>query len=128
MALLDYLAGLGYVGFVTVLGLFLAPDPTGVVPLGVLLTSSLVASHALARVTRPLRVLLVSAGTMLGLTVLVTIGFASFGAILPASEFLSVLTLVGVAPAGYGFVLASGVADRETGETAGDDADNATEV
>jgi hypothetical protein len=125
MALLDYLVGVGYVVFVTFLGLFLAPDPTGIVPLGVLLVGGLVATHALARVGRPARVLLRSAGATFGLTYLTTVGFAVVGAVIPASALVSTLALVGGPPVGYALVLASGVADRETGETAGDDATEA---
>lgn len=124
MAFLDYLAGVGYVVFVTFLGLFLAPDPTGVVPLGVALAGGLVASHALVRVARPARVLAVSAGVTFGLTFLATVAFAMFGAVLPASTLLSPLTVVGSVPVGYALVLASDVASGDPTNTA----DDATEV
>lgn len=114
MPLQDYLVGVAYVGFVTLLGLFLAPDPTGVVPLGVLLAGGLVASHALVRVGRPSRVLLVTTGVTVGLLLLTTVGFATFGAILPASTLLSALTVVGSVPVGYALVLVSDVASRNS--------------
>ncbi|MFC5366989.1 hypothetical protein [Salinirubrum litoreum] len=128
MALLDSLAGVGYVGFVTFLGLLLAPDPTGIAPLGVVLGGGLVAVHALVRSDAPTQVLLATAGATLGLAILTTVGFAVAGAVIPASALVSALALVGVPPVGYVLVLASGVADREPGETAADDADDATEV
>lgn len=128
MALRDYLTGAGYVVFVTFLGLFLAPDPTGLVPLGALLAGGLVATHAVVRVARPARVLLVSAGATFGLTILATVGFATVGAILPASALLGTLTVVGTGPVGYALVLAGDVADRGSGETAGDDSDDAADT
>lgn len=127
MALLDYLAGVGYAVFVTFLGLFLAPDPTGIVPLAVLFAGGLVVSHALVRVSRSMRVLAVSAGVTFGLTFLATVGFAMFGTVLPASTLLSTLTVVGAVPVGYALVLASDVATGESEQTA-DDGDDATEV
>jgi hypothetical protein len=125
MALPDYLVGVGYVVFVGGFGLFLAPDPTGVVPLGVLLAGGLVATHALTRVGRPARVLLVSAGATFGLLVLTTVGFAVAGAVIPASALVSALALVGSVPVGYALVLASGVASGEPERT---DDDDVTEV
>lgn len=110
MALLEYLAGLGYVSLTASLGLFLAPDPTGIVPLGAVLGGGLVAVHALVRVDQPIRILLASAGATLALTLLTTVAFAAVGAVVPARTPVSAALPIGIPPASYALVLVSGVA------------------
>jgi hypothetical protein len=124
MALLDYLAGVGYVVFVTLLGLFLVPDPTGLAPVGVVIAGSLVAIHAVRVVKRPARVLAAGAAVTVALTLLVAFGFATVGAVLPAPTLLATVTLVVSGPVGYALVLGSGVGAGEPNSSA----DDATEV